>query len=301
MRETVKLSKGTAAGMQYTREEGVSLLSEFQNDIIRDYKKRFNETLYDRRYFYRNLESTADGYGLAAEHDFILLRSHMKKIGEIIATWKSGLTGEERARHALSRTLPGEEMETLYNVTLSDGKERTEYDAVTITPYGVFAIEVKSYSQDMTWDEKGVIYPSYNGSWHKNLGERMNCKEYLLRNRLKEFKDVPFYNILLIADNRVKITDNYRRIPISYNNTILSDIRSYSDGRRYIETEQIREIKRVLLEETEPVLVPCPVDCSKVAEEYSWFVRMCSRKENRSFWKKLRESIFNSPADGTAV
>ena len=42
MRETVKLSKGTAAGMQYTREEGVSLLSEFQNDIIRDYKKRFN-------------------------------------------------------------------------------------------------------------------------------------------------------------------------------------------------------------------------------------------------------------------
>ena len=110
MREMDKLSKGTTAGMQYTREEGVRLLSEFQNDIIRDYKKRFKETLYDRRYFYRNLESTADGYGLAAEHDFILLRSHIKKIGEIIATWKSGLTGEERSRHALSRTLPGEEM-----------------------------------------------------------------------------------------------------------------------------------------------------------------------------------------------
>ena len=41
LREMDKLSKGTTAGMQYTREEGVRLLSEFQNDIIRDYKKRF--------------------------------------------------------------------------------------------------------------------------------------------------------------------------------------------------------------------------------------------------------------------
>ena len=280
----VELScRGTVPGEMYTREDGIRLLCDFQDEIIRDYRTRFNKSLFNRKYFTRDLKATADGYGLGEDPGFQDLKNELDKTSEVISSWRNGLAGEDRARRALSKTLPGEEMEALYGVSLRSGKEETRYDAIVITPYGVFAIEVRS-SRDVIPDEKA-------------LSGMMNLKECLLRNRLRDLMNIPVYSILLIADNRPNASGSISWIPISYMNTVMSDIRSYSNGRRYISADEIRKIKDILQRSNTDVLVPCPVDCVKIAEAYQRFVSRCSEKSDRSFLEKLRDVLNGKPAE----
>lgn len=291
--------KGTVPGMRYTREEGAALLCEFQDEIIRDYRSRFNKDLINRKYFTKDLQAAADAYGLGSDRVFLDLKKDLDKVTETISTWWSSIAGEERAKRVLARILPGEEMEVLSGITLQSGREHSDIDSVVVTPYGVFLIEVRNFSQSMVWDEKGYIYPDRPGTGAdpsavkqaENLADRINTSELMLRNRLKDHMNVPYYSILLVPDNKVRVTDRYGRIPVSSLSTVLSDIRGYSDGRRHISSKEMQEIKDVLKEDVRPALVPCPVDCIKIAEEYSRFVSMCSGREEGTILGKLRELL----------
>ena len=377
--------------MQYTKEEGVRLLSDFQDELIRDYRTRFNKSLINRKYFVNDLEATANGFGLAEDAGFCDLKMRLGEMSKVTDDWRGSIFAEERALRALGKTLPGEDMAVLYGVSLPgyrkgsaavqgapgskdyagstamrgksgskdyagsvshgapgskdyagsvshgapgskdyagsaahgkpEGSARTGLDAVVITPYGVFVIEVQSFGRDMVWDEKGFMHPAgaepvaksslptsqppvsvaVNGAGSQppaNLGEHIACKELLLRSTLREHMNVPVYSILLAADNRARITDNYGKIPVSSLNTILSDIRSYSDGRRYIQAKEMQELKDFLLGFREPVLKDCPVDCGKIAEEYFAFVSKCNSRD-KGLWQKLRDMFGRKPAPET--
>ncbi len=275
---------GTVQGMMYTKEEGIRLLSDFQDEIIRDYRSRFGRSLFNRKYFTRNLEFTADEHQLGGDPAFLGLKKDFDVLGAAVSSWRNDLSGEERARRAMSRILPGEEMEVLYGVTLRDGQSLADIDAVAVTPYGVFAIEVESCNQDLVLDEKGIMRPAGGVGPVKTLGDRMYCNELFLRNKLKDYMNVPVYSILLVTDNRVQVTDSYGKIPVSRLNTIMSDIRSYSDGKRYITRKQMQEIEDALLEYREPAMVLCPVDCRKIADEYTRFVSRCAVSEKKTIW-----------------
>lgn len=280
--------KGTVPGKMYTREEGAALLCEFQDEIIRDFRTRFNKDLVNRKYFTKDLQAVADTYGMASDRKFRDLKSDLDKASETIASWWSRIAGEERARRVLSRILPGEEMEALFGVELQDGNEYTDIDSVVVTPYGVFVIEVRNVGQDAVWDEKGFMQG-------EDFAGTINCKELMLRTVLKDHMNVPYYSILLIPDNKIRITDRYGKIPVSCLSTVLSDIRGFSDGRRHISSKEMQEICGILRRSTRPELVPCPVDCVRIAEEYSWFVSICSGRKSESALKKIRDLIGKGP------
>ena len=297
--------RGTVPGKMYTREEGAALLCEFQDEIIRDFRARFNKDLVNRKYFTRDLEAVADTYGLGSDRGFRDLKRNLDKASETIASWWSSIAGEERARRVLSRILPGEEMEVLYGVELQNGKGRTDIDSVVVTPYGVFVIEVRNFSQGMVWDEKGMISPAEAGDVStvsgpvqaENLADTINCKELVLRNVLKYHMNVPYYSILLVPDNKVRVTDRYGRIPVSCLSTVLGDIRGFGDGKRHISPKEMQEISSLLRQSIRPVLVPCPVDCVKIAEEYSRFVSMCSGRKGENVLKKLKDMFGKRPME----
>ena len=135
----------------------------------------------------------------------------------------------------------------------------------------------------------------------ENLAELINCKELLLRSMLMHHMNIPYYSILLAADNKARITDRYGKIPVSCLNTVLSDIRTYSDGRRYISDTEMQEIKEALQKSEKPVTEACPVDCGKIADEYAAFAGRCSAGKGRSLLRKVREMFGMDPAQGTDI
>ena len=283
--------KGTVNGNQYTRSQVVSALCEYKDALASDFRSRFDSKMPDRKWILEDMNLIANSNGLAVDSEFRQLNDDLIEICRTITTYSKGLHGEHDAMRAMSRLLPGEEMEVIHNITIEDGDECTEFDSIVITPYGIFTIEVKSYGQEMTWDEKGIIGPTYGKQWKKDLGERMNCKEFLIRKELAEYASVPFHNILLISDNRVKIRDNYKRVSISYLNTIMADIRNYSRGERYLSTAEIQAIKQKLMANNKPVYVDCPIDCDRVSQEYEWFLNRIEEERNKGIINRVRRVL----------
>lgn len=277
-------NRGTVPGEMYTREDMAGLLCDFQDEIVRDYRTRFNKSLYNRKYFTRDLEVTAAGYGIADSKEFRELKKELDHTGEVISELRSRISCQDRARRVLSRTLPGEEMEVLYGISLRNGKDVTEYDAVVITPYGVFVIDVRDPGRSKDIDER--------------IEEgKLNLKECLLRNRLREFLNVPFYSILLIAENRPNAADRLGWVPKSYLNTIMWDIRSYGNGKRYISSDEMKRISDVLRRNDSKALFECPVDCVKILDDYMGFVIRCSDRTAKGLLQKIRDIVNGKPKE----
>ena len=49
------------------------------------------------------------------------------------------------------------DVQILYNLTLQDEVSKTEYDAIVITPYGIFVVEAKNFRGAAYINEKGML------------------------------------------------------------------------------------------------------------------------------------------------
>ena len=75
----------------------------------------------------------------------------------------------------------------LKNIELKDGDDRTELDAVVITPYGITIVEVKNTARDIFIDENGNYYRTGEFlNWDCNIVQKMNLKEDLLKRALEK-------------------------------------------------------------------------------------------------------------------
>ena len=249
---------GTEKGKLYTREEIVELLLGMQDEIIRDYRSRFGNDLFNRKYFAKCLEAAAGRSGISGSRGVRELTRELEMMNETIRLERQRISEEDRSQRALGRTLPGEEMEVISGFSVKG----TDYDAVVITPYGVFVVEVA-------------------GAAKKGTKELLDLKELLLRDTLKSHPNVPFYGVMLSADGSRSAEG------MSTFDTVLSDIRSYSDGTRHIAAKEMAEISGELREVSEPVKVECPVDCGKIVREYSMFVNRCEEKKKSELLRKL--------------
>ena len=275
---------------KYTKDEWVMLLSDFQDEIIRDYRARFSDALINRKYFTKSLVKTADGYGLSKDPEFIRLKEGMDAVSSEITSLRDDVISKERAARAIGRTLPGEELYGIYGVRLSCGctgsqaqggkRDSLDFDAVVVTPYGVFAITFINKSG--TWDEDGFIRKS------ENLGYIMERKEAALKRKLRRYRDLPVRSVLLVTDPKTVLKDKYRKVLISSLSDVLTDIRGMGDGRRHITPEESVEIRDMLRRAAQPELMECPVDLMKVADGYTWFVNCCLEKDDRSVIGRIK-------------
>ena len=132
-------------------------------------------------------------YNISDEPAFQRLCEETKKLGFQIASLKKGVVGERRTREGLRNLEFSPHVKILYNVTLDDGEDRTEYDAIVLAPFGIFVVEAKNFSGNAYITEKGILLRDDDRFGQYNLGENMNRKEFLLRNCLSELGSFPYY------------------------------------------------------------------------------------------------------------
>ncbi|MBR5560960.1 MAG: NERD domain-containing protein [Clostridia bacterium] len=117
--------------------------------------------------------------GVAAEKIDELSR-RLEPLGQKISTGLAGGSGERLTFNMLKTlTCPHS---ILRNVELTADHMHCEIDLLVITPQIVFCIEVKNYKHDTLFDVNGNIVKISDGKiYDSNLGERIRCREHILR------------------------------------------------------------------------------------------------------------------------
>lgn len=284
-----------------SKEDMVVELCDFQDDIIRDYRTRFSDALINRKYFSRSLEITAKAHGISESDEFRELKQDFDELGRNISLLRSDVIRKERTMRAISRTLPGEELLGVCDAALSDGKENAEYDAVVITPYA--AVALTYIKENVSIDRDGFCHPAGRHKTKDDLAYTIGRKEALLKRKLRKYKDLPVYSMLLVTEKNAAVRDRYGKILITSPADVLASIRSMSDGMRRISAEEMDAIKTMLAPSGQEKLVPMPVDLKKLKDEYSWFVAKCSLKTDESLIGKIMRVIKGKPAEkpGTGI
>jgi len=112
-----------------------------------------------------------------------------------------GLIGEGRVRGQLRR-LPEENYKILNDLTLKGKKGTSQIDHMVISPYGIFVIETKNYEG---WihgreDSEYWVQNFYKSKFKFRNPIKQNWAHiYAIRENLPEYKDLPYYPIIVFA------------------------------------------------------------------------------------------------------
>ena len=158
----------------------------------------------------------------------------------------------------------------LYNIALEDEDAQAEYDAIVITPYGLFVVEVKNWGAEMHIDENGILRRNDQDIKY-DLPGRMSVKEGLLREYLGDIFPEQYQNIVLFSNENAKVQDDFRKIPICYGGGIVYNIRSFNEGAILTEN-QINEIVDKICSHHKEQKAPCRVNCERIIEDYAFLM-----------------------------
>ncbi len=138
-----------------------------------------------------------------------------------------GQKGEDRAAEAME--LLGNRVISLQNLRLKYNNLDIEHDLVIIAPTGVFSVEVKNKRNNGTISEKGILK---SGSHSENLIEQIRRHTNSLGRHLEEIykkqpqmkKKLKVYPIILWANDRSNVKDQFREVPVCYINRLEYEI-----------------------------------------------------------------------------
>lgn len=264
---------GTEQNVMYTNEEIIENLDELQRAMASGLFAATHVECARARDIMAGIERLAIEHGLESTPEFQRLNSNMSYLGHTIGSLIKGRTGERNTMKALQLLALDKSLRILYNIAIQDGDAQTEYDAIVLAPYGVFAVEVKNYNESMRITESGMLEKLENPNFQYNLGGRMNCKEYLLRKVLKDALPAAHYHgLLLYANEYSRLVDDFKRIQICYRNTVVQDIQAFDTGATLFSQEQLAEMERTLESVHSPRRYPCRVNCDAIKEDFSYLM-----------------------------
>lgn len=270
--EQIKMSLngfGTKVGDVYTNQEIVDILKEFQSALARGvFEKTHAENLRDRDILI-HFEALAKEYGLDQTEEFIRLKSNMTKLGFTIGAFIKGMNGERITRKALKLLSFDRGVNILYNIQLKDEDAEAEYDAIVLSPHGIFVIEVKNWASSVVITPEGLIMRNDDSGIVYDLAGRMGIKQALLREYIGEDFPDSYHNILVFTNERAKVEDQYNRIPIVCGGGVSYKIRDMSANAASLTDEQISNITNIILAHHEVQMIASPVNCEEIIEDYA--------------------------------
>ena len=281
------INYGTEAEERYTNQEVVDKLVDLQEAMANEVFSLNHAEHFAARDIMLHFGALSAEYGLQESDEFRRLAMNMRSLGCTIGSLKKGFAGERRTKEGLRVMTFDPDVQILYNLTLQDEVSKTEYDAIVITPYGIFVVEAKNFRGAAYINEKGMLQRQDDAVAEYNLGEKMNNKEFLLRNCLGDLASVPYQGLLLYVDESASIIDDYNQIPIVFCNTVASVIRGYAKGENHISPEQVREIVKRITAHSVESKYPCRVDCRQIIDD---FALLMSEIEERADEANQRES-----------
>lgn len=231
---------------KYAKKELLSQMLALQNEIVcatfnEEHAQRADLRLWDVE---KHLSQLNEGCGNVADELLSSFVAQSRQLSEKIKAEFSGAKGESKALKSL-QTNPNSQ-KILRNVELTLGDHRTEIDLIVITKSDIFLLEVKNTAKDIVIDEKGnYCRRAYNGDlvFDKNIGEKMNEKEYLLREALKNagVENVNIQSLVVFTNSGINVTNNYKYITECY----LSQLPHIVSNTQGIERFSEREINKV--------------------------------------------------------
>ena len=260
---------GTKQNTMYTNQEIIDHLTELQGAMARGvFEKTHAENLRDRDIMI-HFEALAKEYGLDESDTYIRFRTNMGELGYTIGSFIKGMNGERIAKRALKLLSYDKGIRILYNVQLEDEDAQAEYDAIVITPYGMFVVEVKNWGASMTISPNGLLTRNDDSGIVYDLPGRMSVKEALLREHLQELFPKNYRNILLLANERAQVQDNYHQISISCGGGISYEIKSYGKSGNTLTEEQVTKIADTILVNHKEQRALCSVKCEEIIADYA--------------------------------
>ena len=161
----------------------------------------------------RHLEQLNQDCGNVADEELRRFKDGSWKLSNLIKAEISGNRGEYKAFSKLD-TLHTDHI-ILKNVELKDGDQRSELDAIVITPSGITIVEVKNTSRNIFIDEEGNYYRTGEFlKWDCQIAQKMDVKEELLRKVLADagIENIKINRIVVFTDYRIQVQNKCESI-----------------------------------------------------------------------------------------
>lgn len=182
----------------------------------------------------------------------------------------SGERGEQKVFRALENLKVNNIILKNVEFTSPEG-ERTELDAVVITPKGIFIVEVKNTSRDIFIDDKGDYYRTgrYN-RFDSHIGEKMECKERLLRNALQGLglTNLIIEKLVVFTNSQIEVANEYESLQICFLSQLCYKINSNKGESAYSE-ETMKRIEDSIEQERCKEEYPIDVNVDKLKYDFA--------------------------------
>lgn len=259
---------GPVRNMEYTNQEIVDLLIEIQKTMSAGVYEKTHAEYMRERDLMMHFSSLAEEYGLKETETYRRFERNMSDLGYTIGSFIKGMKGEKIAKRALKLISFDKDVRILYNIALEDEDTQAEYDAIVITPYGLFVVEVKNWGAEMQIDENGILQRNDQDVKY-DLPGRMSIKEGLLKEYIGELFPDKYQGIVLFSNENAKVKDSYKKIPICYGGGITYIIRDYKENGNILTSDQIVAIEERIINHHKEQKAPCKVNCEELINDYA--------------------------------
>lgn len=260
---------GTKAGDVYTNQEIIGRLMELQAALARGvFEKTHAENLRDKDILI-HFEALTKEYDLDQTDVFLRFKKNMRDLGFTIGSLIKGMNGERNVRRALKLLSYDKSVRILYNVQLEDTDAEAEYDAIVIAPYGLFVVEAKNWNTSVVITPDGLLERNDDSGIVYDLVGRMSVKQALLKEYIGDDFPKNYQNILVFSNEKVKVDDQYGKIPFVCGGGISCKIREFNTRNNFLTVEQITNIEQVIIAHHKVQKTASLVNCDEIIEDYA--------------------------------
>lgn len=219
----------------YTKKEFLQEMFELQDEMVKlTFAGEGNaetKRIWDVENF---LEQKNREAGHVADRELQRFIEDSKTFCSLVRAEINGNRGEAKVFRNLDY-LQGKNI-ILKNVELGDEYQRTELDAVVLTPEAAVIVEVKNTQKDILITENGNFYRVREDKkvYDCNIAEKMALKEALLREALTKggFNNVVVRNVVVFtSEKRINVENKFRRIKHCFVGSLNYIIEGYDFGK----------------------------------------------------------------------
>lgn len=247
------------------------------------------------------LEQLNEECGHVADEELKQFKSGCKVLCNLIKAEISGNRGEYKAFRTLDYIRTDHII--LKNIELKEDDDRTELDAIVITPYGVTIVEVKNTARDIFIDEEGNYFRT--GEFLKldcNIAHKMKLKEAILSNLLKSegFADVDINKIVVFTDNRINVQNKCSEIKTSFVSQLSYLIEGFKK-RTDLTRAEMEQLEEIISEAECKEAYPFEFDVAKYKDDFARLMVVLedasAKTEEIPEIEEVNEEVTNSFSD----
>ena len=228
-----------------------------------------------------HINSLAEEQHLLLNEKIVEFNAMSNELNKLLGQEIAGNKGERKLERNMKMIQV--ENEYLTNVELNSEDIVSEIDGIVITSKAIFLLEAKYSVNDMCITSDGNYCRAENHSIvYGNIGDKVNEKEYLLRQALKNKgfdKEIKIYRILVYTNNDTKLFNYYKYLKKCSCNQLHYFIEEF-DGEDIYTTEDMSFIKTSLFEASEIKKYPIDFNFKKYEELFADVLIMTEHPHN---------------------